>query len=1059
MSFTVYRSSAGSGKTFTLVKEYLQMILPEPEKFRHILAITFTNKVAYEMKERILSNLRELSRPSGEREEKVNQSLLPLLLRGTGLDETEIRKKAAEALERILHNYSDFAVGTIDSFSHRIIRTFAHDFGLPMNFSVEMDADELMQTAVDLLLDRVGDDPDLTGLLVHFLESMMEDEKGWRIEKILLDFSKSLYDEEGKLHLDRLRGVTLKDFDRLAGQVFARKRTFESVLQKLAEKACTLVEKNNIPEDAFAQGGRGILPWFRRIRDGRFDKLAPSDTVRKIVDLGPWHSRKATPADIERIGSVKEELLELFDKIEKERSDHYAFYVLCSLLAKSIYPLAVLNEIDRLLTEFKKQNNIIHISEFNRRIAAIVLNEPVPFIYERTGEWYRHLLIDEFQDTSVLQWNNLLPLVDNSLASGQFNLVVGDGKQAIYRWRNGDVSQFANLPALAGSDSSALIREREQALRNHYREESLRQNFRSKAEIIDFNNRFFTFTGTKLSDENRKIYEGVVQEFRPDLTGGYVRISFTGKGEEDGMGYRDLVLGQILRIIGELKEQGYHRKDITVLCRSNNDATEVAQFLMMNGIPVISAESLLIAFSPEVGFITGFLRLFHEPENPMPKASLVAYLYRTGRIPTAGFHDYIRWIAGDRSSPDAFLAFLAKNGFDQPFERVMLLPVYDLCEELIRIFSLKRTTDPYLRFFLDAVLAYSRKVSSSSAGFLEWWDLNKGKKSVIVPRGLDAVQVMTIHKAKGLQFPVVILPFADQRARYGKSYLWIDLPGNLFPGLPTAMIRPEKKITETEFAAVMEEEENKSVLDLVNLLYVAMTRPEDRLYILSASPPQRSESISVPGLFKSYFESTGEWSEERSVYEAGTMVPAGKAKEPPETGGESLDFFISRPWQERMILRWKAPEIWDPEDPGKNRRWGNLVHSVLAKVRYAKDIPAVMNGITEAGWIEKGRKAELAELITGIVSHPDVRPFFSEGLEVRNEAEILLKDGSVYRPDRVIIGQDRVTVIDYKTGKKDEKYRRQLEDYEKYLKEIGYRDVKKYLLYLEPAVELEEVKD
>ncbi len=1054
MSFTVYRSSAGSGKTFTLVKEYLKIILPRPSDFRHILAITFTNKVANEMKERILHNLEELAKPDALRDTRITHDLLPMLVMETGLEEDKIRKKAAEALALILHNYSDFSVSTIDSFSHRIIRTFAHDFGLPLNFTVEMDADELLQTAVDLLLDRVGEEASLTGLLVHFLESMMDDEKGWRIGEILLEFSRALNDEEGKIHLEKLRAVSLADFDRIAGSLFAKRNAFESGIKKIAAEACRLIEEKGIPDSAFTQGKNGIGSWFRKLRDGNFLRLVPSDTLQKIIAEGKWHSQKASADEKKMIDSIKGRLEAYYRNIEELRTKDLKLYTTYTLLAKTIYPLAVLNEIDRMLEAFKKQNNLVHISEFNRRIAAIIMNEPVPFLYERLGDWYHHLLIDEFQDTSVLQWNNLLPLIDNSLASGYFNLVVGDGKQAIYRWRNGDVGQFAMLPSLYGSQHSALIREREASLRNHYKEESLTRNFRSKAEIVDFNNRFFTSISSMLPEDSRKIYGEVEQEYKRDIKGGYIRIEFSKGNEENGDGYDEVTLQRIIAIIQELTARNYKLKDITILCRSNDSASLVARHLMLNGIPVISAESLLLTFSPEVNFITDFIRLFDEPSNPMPKASLVTFLYRTERIKGRSFHDCIRWIADDRPSPDGFISFLRNNSYDHPFSKILLLPVFDLCEELVRIFHLNREADPYLQFFLDAVMAYSRKISSGIAGFLSWWELNSKNRSVIIPRGLDAVQVMTIHKAKGLQFPVVIYPFAHQKMRYGKRYLWVDLPEGLQPGLKAAMLKPEKKIAETDFAEVLAEEESKSALDLVNILYVAMTRPEERLYLLTEFPPKKSESITVSGLVKYFLESTGQWEDGRVAYEFGTDSPHEQESREPVAASEKLETFISNPWQEKLILRWKAPELWDVEDPSKNRKWGNLVHSALSKIRHVTDLDGVLEEVTAAGWIAEDKKEDLKDILNKILHNKEVRLFFEDKLQVRNEAEILLKDGTVYRPDRVIISGDTVTVMDYKTGKKDEKYRTQLLNYEKLLLEMGYREVNKYLLYLEPEIEL-----
>ena len=484
MSFTVYRSSAGSGKTFTLVKEYLKLILLEPGDFRHILAITFTNKAANEMKDRILKSLEELAKGNLSADRGVTGTLLPMLAAETGMAETEIKLSAGRALEMILHNYADFAIGTIDSFSHKLIRTFAHDFGLPVNFNVELDNDELLSTAVDLLLDRVGDDLELTGLLVNFLETRMDEDKGWNIDTILSGFAKILLDEEGQRNIPTIRHITIENFRKISAGLYATIGQFEKGIRELGQEATASIQRSAIPPNAFYRGDKGIGKYFHNLAAGRMDKLEPNAYVVTTIEEDKWFSAKATPEAKACIDAIKPILLDTFEKVRNACDSGMSGYMLRKLLAKTIYPLAVLNEIGQVLDNFKRQNNLVHISEFNARIAGIVLNEPVPFIYERLGEKYRHLFIDEFQDTSALQWMNYIPLVENALAGGYFNLVVGDGKQAIYRWRGGDVEQFTTLPEVPGSSGNPVLKQREESLQRHFNGVNLDRNYRSRAEIV-----------------------------------------------------------------------------------------------------------------------------------------------------------------------------------------------------------------------------------------------------------------------------------------------------------------------------------------------------------------------------------------------------------------------------------------------------------------------------------------------------------------------------------------------------------------------------------------------
>jgi ATP-dependent helicase/nuclease subunit A len=348
--------------------------------------------------------------------------------------------------------------------------------------------------------------------------------------------------------------------------------------------------------------------------------------VEKTIVEDKWTSAACGAAEKDLIHSLKPRLTAIYEDIQRLYDENKNRYYLSAAILRTLFPMAVLNAIGQLLDAFKKQNNIVHISEFNQRISGFILREPVPFIYERLGEKFNHILIDEFQDTSILQWRNLLPLVDNALSNGYFNLVVGDGKQAIYRWRNGDVQQFADLPAVPGSRTNKTLAEREKILRDHYKMEPLDTNYRSKADIVEFNNDFFFRLKSLLSPVNQLVYEGVKQTPRPGETGGYIRIEFAGP-DQKGKQYRDSVCLNILQTIREQEAAGYRRQDIAILCRRNKEGSEIARFLLCNDIDVISAESLLLMHSPEVNFLAGILQLLFGKYNVVHIAGLITYLF------------------------------------------------------------------------------------------------------------------------------------------------------------------------------------------------------------------------------------------------------------------------------------------------------------------------------------------------------------------------------------------------------------------------------------------------
>lgn len=1059
MSFTVYRSSAGSGKTYTLVKEYLKIILPDTDSFRNILAVTFTNKAAGEMKKRVLSCLEELGGPNAGTG-KATRTLLPSLIAETGLTADEISRNAGEALKKILHQYSDFSIGTIDSFSHRVIRAFAHDFGIPMNFKVELDSDTLLETVVDLLLDKAGDDEQITGLLVNFLENNIEDDKSWAIDKSLIDFSGLLLDEESQQQLPKLRNLSIADFRKVADFLRKSTREFEKNLKTEAGIALTAIVDAGLDHQAFAFGKSGVSWYFQQLSSGRLDRIVPAQRLVDAIEKGSWTSAKATSADKEKVENIKDLLNESFEKLLQLISASYAGYKLHKLLWKSVYPMALLNSIDGILREFKKQNNIIHISEFNSRISKIVLGEPVPFIYERTGEKYRHILIDEFQDTSALQWQNFVPLIENSLASGWFNLVVGDGKQAIYRWRGGDVEQFTALPSLMGSNSNTLIREREEALERNFKEQKLEKNFRSGREIVDFNNKLFGFLSGFLDEKRKNVYKGIVQESDPGKPGGYVNITFSsGTSGKDDEAESSAVEMQkkVLTIVVDCIGEGYRPGDIAILCRSNKDASLLAQMLVENSIPVVSGESLLLNYSPLVRMLTGLVRYVFGPVNPVIQAEILS-LYSELHPEQKPF--FLDWLNGSSNTErrtklfDGFLEErLGKDGADD----LKMLPVYDLFIMLVSRLCPSSASDPYVQFFLNTVLRFSSGISSSAPDFLEWWDEHSEKLSVVMPAGYNAVQVMTIHKAKGLQFPIVIYPFAGDRLRNTKRYVWADLDQDEVPGLAAAMLQSDKDLADTAFAWKFEEERQKSLLDLLNVFYVVMTRPEQRLYVLAPQPPKKTdEPASIHAFLKSWLQSTDLWKDETNEYEFG------KPDKPPVRKNETLnvipmpELYFSE-WRQKIRIRSRAPEIWNIDDPDRNRRFGNVLHTLLAGLTPGVDAGELIDAMLDNGLLDRFWEDDIRSKINTILHDPELGFIFDESADVRSEAEILTPAGHAVRPDRVIIQGEEAIIVDYKTGRPMEKYRKQLLSYSEYLETMGYKNVRKYLLYLEPEVRLEEV--
>uniref|UniRef100_A0AB33KVK2 UvrD-like helicase ATP-binding domain-containing protein n=1 Tax=Tenacibaculum sp. Pbs-1 TaxID=3238748 RepID=A0AB33KVK2_9FLAO len=506
-TFQVYNASAGSGKTFTLVKEYLKVLLQSEDifRFQKILAITFTNKAAGEMKERVLDNLQAFA-------EGEANDLLEIILEETLLDRSVVKDRSKKILNEILRNYSAFSITTIDSFTHKIIKSFAYDLGLPLNFEVEMDAVSLLNEAVDVLISKIGSDEALTKLLIDFSLDKADDDKSWDISRELNEFAKILLNEDDTKHFKNLADNELADFTNLKTKLSKHQTQIKKRWKEIGEEALQAIQSVQLDHKDFY---RSMLPnhFAALSKNPEKAKFFDQSKLRERIEEGNFYSKSKSEDIKSAIEGVLPKLLSLYTESEKL----YQQFSMNKLALKSIIPLAVLNNINQELTHLKEENNLRLNAEFNHLISENIKDQPAPFIYERIGQRFMHYFIDEMQDTSTLQWQNLIPLIDNALAQENSNLLlVGDGKQAIYRWRGGKSEQFIGL----GSEKDNPFQISKEV-------RTLETNFRSYAEVINFNNQFFQHTANFLQNES---YKQLFIEGNKQLTtakkGGYVSLSF-----------------------------------------------------------------------------------------------------------------------------------------------------------------------------------------------------------------------------------------------------------------------------------------------------------------------------------------------------------------------------------------------------------------------------------------------------------------------------------------------------------------------------------------------------
>lgn len=1049
-NFVTYNSSAGSGKTFTLVKEYLKITLEtdDPLQYRKILAITFTNKAAAEMKERILNALVQLSSTDavdGTVKHLKEALLQPRTHGGLGIAPNQLRERSKKVLKSILHNYNDFGVSTIDKFTHKIIRTFAHDLQLPLNFNIELDEEEVLRSSIDMLITEVGNNEKLTKLLIDYAIQKSDDEKSWSVERDLLDFSKKLLKDEGELYLEKIRQLSISDFEHIKQQLYQQTKTFEKEVQLMGQKGIDFIQSLAIDPKSFSGGY--FYKYWEDLKT--FKKLVANNTVTKIVNgEKEWYAQKVAEDQKNLIDTNKQQLLELFKASTDYISKFESNYIVNKKLINNLYNLAVLNEIEKTLVDFKQENSILNISDFNKRIAKIVSTEPVPFIYERLGEKYQHYLIDEFQDTSIIQWHNLLPLVDNSLANGKFNMVVGDAKQAIYRFRGGEVEQIINFPKIYKHSNNSLLLEREQTLERNYKEESLQTNYRSKVEIVDFNNRLFQSVSDNLPEQYQKIYANLKQTYQQSNTGGGVAIKFIEANTNSE--YIAENLNYIVDYIQQSLEDGYRYSDIAVLTRGRGKGNEVAAHLLNNRIPVISAESLLLISSKEVQFLVDLLRFLSQPADKSFQVSVLGYL-------TQKYNDDLYEVVSSIQNENWLLGYMSRKKIQLSFRQIANYSLYELVEHLMVVFELNRDVNVYVQFFLDKIHEYAAKKDNSILNFIEWWDVKSDKFSIVIPEGVNAVQVMTIHKSKGLEFPIVIYPFADSSVEINDDFFWSKDTG--VEKLDAAIIPMSKDLMKTKFATKYEQEIEKSLLDLVNLLYVAVTRPKDRLYIVSKisndkTGRKRSINGSIPDFLYDYCEQS-ENTESSNCFKFGAFQQYNQINEVGDEN-ESFNRINYNNWRNKIQISYQAPKVWNTENPETIGEYGTLVHHILSKIETFDQVKDTLNSFLLKGIITENELEEIAPALDRLFTFPEIKQLFENFDELKNERSILLPDGTTYQPDRVVVKNNTTYLIDYKTGEKETSHEKQINNYRNQLIKMGYSNVKAQLLYVKNG-ELVEV--
>ena len=989
----VLKASAGSGKTYNLAREYIRLILQgeKADSYRHVLAVTFTNKATDEMKRRILRELHVLSREPEQ--SKYYKDFVPSLFR----DAEGLKKKARQQLTGILHDYSAFAVSTIDRFFQQTLRAFSREIGQFSSYQVQLDREELVNESVDRVLDALSEgDGALLNWLTGGVKEDLRQSGTFSLDGRLQEVAGSLWDlPEGQDVFPREKLERLEVLCKNVADDFERK------VAEAAGACLAVFEAVGVDP---ADSNRGFFSGLYPFRDARGPVKKPKDSfLAKAPDSSQWFAKTKDAMRQKLEGLLEAPLQAFLDLFGRP----YKVYATAQTLRGQIFGLGVAGELREAFRRIQKEKNVISIDDSNTILHRIIDGTDAPFIYEKLGVRYEDFLLDEFQDTADIQWENFRPLLLESESAGNDSLVVGDVKQSIYRWR--------------GSDWNLLGSRLEQEFPG-VRPSVLDGNYRTCREIVAFNNAFFSFAAQELDRQGGEepgspgsisdLYRDVEQKVCfPDPEPGSVELCFT----EDPM-------EEVILSLRDIHDRGGKWGDMAVLVRSNKDGSDIASALVQENIPVVSDDSLFVKSSVTVRRLVSQLALADSTPG-QTENSVAAFLAASMEVEIPEQYHSLTDLA------EGFLRNL-QEWDPQTFEAEI----------------------PYVRSFMDYLQDWVSTGGNNLSAFLRDWE--DAQPKIASPQSGDSVRVITVHKAKGLEFPFVIVPFVDKFTLYKPSSYWCR------PAVEGTELEKEaqgafyvslsESSSDTLFEADYLRERKMAAIDNINVLYVAFTRAKYGLKLISAPLPKSGfqDYKNMSHLLYAFARTLR--------YTRGRPYPPEKIER--EESGEKLVHagYASYPAASGDRLR-MSPEAADyfGEDgrfgPEASRRIrGNVLHGILSRLETAGDLPSAVNAAVNTGELPASLREETLDFLSGRMEAVEPMGWFAPGKRVLREVPVLSPDGREYRPDRVIFSPDgRLTVVDYKFGGQQEGHKKQVRRYTALFRKMGYGKVEGYLWYLD----------
>lgn len=1047
MELLVYKASAGSGKTFTLAIEYIKHLIADPRAYRHILAVTFTNKATAEMKERIVQTLYGLWKkdPSATAYLHCLQAELPAM--NLSLTEEDIRIRAGRALAYMLHDYSRFRVETIDSFFQSVMRNLARELELSPNLNIELDSDKVLSDAVNSLIDGLTLTSPVLPLLLDYIYERIADDKRWNVSDEVKSFARNIFNE-GYVE----RGEALRAKMRHPEVI----RLYKSLLKEMAEKALKqmadkgkrfeqILEAHHLSADDLRGGKNSIGSYFRKLKAGKLtDKDMPLATINNsLKGANLWTTRHAERRE-EIMTLAERELLPLLREAEGQRPQAAYMVNSCALSLRHLDKLQLLNHIDEEVRRLNHEANRFLLTDTNALLHRLISEGDSSFIYEKLGSTICHVMIDEFQDTSRMQWDNFRLLLTEGLSQGYDSLIVGDVKQSIYRWRNGDWTILNNLKP---GDSS---------LSQYIKVKTLTTNRRSETRIINFNNLFFTtavkfFNALHIKELQepclplQEAYHDVAQESPKAEAKGYVSVQLLEADEAED--YKQQTLAALGNEVRRLLAEGIQLNDMAILVRKNKNIPPIADYFDKElGLPIVSDEAFRLDASTVVCTLVDAIRHLAAPQDSIAKALLLS--------------DLGLWV-------DAPLP----TGFTDRRDELVLMPLYELLEELYSLLTLDQIQgqDAYLFAFFDAVANYLQDHSSDLADFVRYWDETLCSKTI--PGGeIEGIRIFSIHKSKGLEFHTVLIPYCDWKLENetNNQLVWCvpsDQPYNELDLIPVTY--SSAMATSTYKAAYLQERLQLWV-DNLNLLYVAFTRAGKNLICWGRNEQKSTVSELLADVLPQISEQgTGSWDKTTHRFEYGTPQPSTPSDRPSDKTANRL---LQKPEKLAVQMVSAHPTVTfrqsnrsadfiaglaEEETSHRMIDRGRLLHTLFASIKVLDDIdPAIDRLIAEGVIAEKETEDDIRHLAHKAFSLPEVQDWYSGKWRLFNECEIIWQENGklkTRRPDRVMMHNGETLVVDFKFGKPNKKYNRQVQSYIDLLVRMGANpaSIKGYLWYVD----------